>query len=175
MSAGAVFRVTAVSPTDVDGAVCRLPWARLERTDAGTFFECADECADIAAALLARCGVRLDRSAFAPDRSVALIPAVVPDLRPRRLGGLVDEIAVRPIDAPDALSRLMRRSLFRRRARDVERIRAILRGDDRMFAWRRVIWATRTLLRARELNGVRPLVFDRGAVERGAERWSSAA
>lgn len=165
------MRVVPLAAGDLDAALSVLPWLRLVRTDDGTFLACPSEFADATPALLARAGARAEPRDGVPEPARGCLPARAFDLAPVPLAGIVDTLAVRVLGTGEAATRLLRRGLFRRGPRDVDRLRAVLHGEDRVIGWRRVIWAERPLFRARELRGIRPIVFDRDAVAQGEERW----
>ena len=171
MTAPAVLRVVPVAAGDVDAALGLLPWLHLVRTDAGIFLACSPELADVARTLLARTGVRAEPSDVVPGPPRAFVPARAVDLVPVPLSGIVDTLALRPLATGEAAKRLLRRRFIRRGHANVDGVRAVLHGEERLIGWRRVVWTDRGVLRARELRGTRPVVFDRDAVSRGEERW----
>jgi hypothetical protein len=61
---------------------------------------------------------------------------------------------------------------LRRDREATQRARSLLRGADRMYAWRRVVWATPAALRSRQFRGARPIVFDRAAIDDGPQRFA---
>jgi len=172
-NASHVLRVEGGSPVDLDSHLAQLSWARLVRGDAGLHLECAIADAERAVALLARAGARGILVARAPDVARDLVPAIMSDLGPVTLPGALDSVTLRPLDLGEATARLMRRprSILRPR-RDDGRIRALLRAEDRVVAWRRVLWARPSVLRSRAPRGARPVVFDHGAVEHATERYT---
>ena len=166
------FRIDGRATEDLDTHIAQLGWARLVRSDTGLVLECAVEDALRATALLARAGVRGVAAERAPSISGELVPAIMSDLGPVVMTGTIDSVTLRPLDLGEATARLMsgRRALLRRR-RDDGGVRAILRDEDRLIAWRRVLWARPSVLRSRDLRGARPVIFERGALERIAERY----
>jgi hypothetical protein len=170
----AVLRIEAVELHALDRHLTELSWTRLVRCDEGILVECAGEEASHAAALLARAGARTRPAERLPVPSSDLTAAVAIDLRPLGLGGIVDILCVRALASGEATSRLMTRrtARFPGARRSVDALQRVLRDEDRMFAWRRIVWARRALLRSRDLRGLRPVVFDRDAAARGDERWS---
>lgn len=175
MSDGAIatFRIESRAITDLDSHIAHLGWSRLIRSDGELLLECAAEDAPRAAALLARAGARC---LAARPRTVPgdLVPAIVDHLVPVTMPGAIDRVTLRPLDIGEATARVLsaRRAIFRGR-REHGGVRTILRGDDRLIAWRRVLWARPSLLRAQRVRGARPIVFDRGALERAAERFAN--
>ncbi len=169
--------VLRIEPLGIDGLdrhLTELSWTRLIRSDEGVHVECATEEAERAAALLARAGARTRLAQTLPVPAPELAPAVALDLNPIALGGVVDIVIVRALAVGEATSRLMtRRSGWLPGARrSLEPLRGVLRGEDRLFAWSRLVWARRALLRSRDLRSLRPVVFDRDAIRRGDERCS---
>jgi hypothetical protein len=170
----AVLRIEALALDGLDRQLAELCWTRLVRWDEGLLVECAADEAEHAAALLARAGARTRRAETLPVPSPQLAPAVAIDLRPLALGGVLDVVTMRALAVGEATGRLMTRrpGPLPGARRSAEQLRRVLRGEDRMFAWRRIVWARRALLRSRDLRGLRPVVFDRDAVEHGEERCS---
>jgi hypothetical protein len=169
----ATFRVEGGAPVDLDTHIAQFGWARLLRTDAGLVLECAGRDAEHAAAVLARAGARVTPADGAPTIARELVPAIMSDLLPVMMSGAVDSVTVRTLDLGEATARFMRgsRGMLRSR-RDDGGVRAILRAEDRVLAWRRVLWARPSLLRSRRLRGARPVVFDRDAIDRAVERYA---
>ena len=158
---------------DLDAHIAQLPWIRLVRADAGLLLECAALDADHAVALFARAGARATPAQHAVSVSSDLVPAIMSDLGPVAMPGSIDSVTVRRLDPGEATARLMRKSRgILRPRRDDGRVRAILRAEDRVIAWRRVLWARPSVLRSRSPRGARPVVFDREALERAAERYT---
>lgn len=169
-----------IEPVDVarfDDVVLQLGWTRLTRTDDGVALECPDEEVDRARHSILRAGARVTTLADAPTAPTRAIPALVADLRPLRCDGVVDTVFVRPLDEREASARLWRgtRVWWLGRRRDRDGLRAILRGSDRLFAWRRIVWARAQTLRSRALRVARPAIFDREAIDRSEERFSLAS
>ena len=113
---------------------------------------------------------------MADDHTRTLVPAIVPDLEPRRAAA-VDRISIRAVETGDAAARLLRRRwrLGRPSSHHTDAVRRLLRGEDRLFAWRRVIWTTPEQLRSGELRRVTPVIFDRDAVSHSDERFAFTA
>jgi len=162
----AVFRIDAISPRDVARGICALGELALERDARAALLVVPAHAARDAVALLGRCGVSATPSQRTPPPERA-IAAVVPHLAPIHLDGMLDRVWVRAIDVGHA-TRLAQRVL---RGYDAERLRTFLRDADRAYRWRRVMWVPRGALRAPQLRGVRPIVFDREAISSGHERW----
>lgn len=167
-----ILRVEHVRRGELDAVLWELRSARLERRPEGMFVECDDEPAGAMPRIL-RAGMRARPSGPAPGRA-GLVAAVVGDLEPRAAAGIVDRISIRALDAGEATLRL-RRSRFagwRRGRYPRERVRDLLHDEERMYGWTRHIWASASVFRSGALRGVRPIVFDRGALERGVERYA---
>src|SRR5207253_2017157 len=103
--------------------------------------------------------------------------AIVPSLTPLASPAVVDTVDVRSPGLGEAIDlvRELTGGLFRRRVRERrERTRALLRRDDEVLSWRRVLWAEPGMLRAGRIAGARPVVFDRDGVEHARERVTFA-
>jgi len=165
-----VLRVEVVARGDVDVALASLGQVRLERRAGQVLLTCPD--ASLATAALARAGL----SAAPADQLSAggpLRTALVSHLDPLRAEDIVDVIHLRcpPLGEAITLVRAATRDLFGRRERERrEMIAALLHERDRLIAWRRVIHAPASVLRARRMRGVRPLVFDRDGLAHAGER-----
>lgn len=155
-----------VAPGDLDCALIALGHACIERRDDQLLVECADDVAGLAVLLLARAGARAEVADAARSPAPSLVPALIDDLEPRATA-VVDRISVRRIEAGEAAMRLLRHGWCPRKMRtDEAAVRRILRGEDRLYAWRRVIWATAAQLRSRQVRGAVPVIFDRAALTR---------
>ncbi|TMB62338.1 MAG: hypothetical protein E6I57_10570 [Chloroflexi bacterium] len=161
------LRIEFIVTADVDRALCDIGHVMLERCPEGVFVEVAEDVAGRARAALGRGGVSAVPAAHEHPAASAL-PGSALDLVPISLAGIVDRIWLRAIDLADA-TRHARRGILRRY--DAPRVRQLLRAEDRAYVWRRVVWMPRSILRARELRNVRPIVFDRSALTDGRERW----
>jgi hypothetical protein len=87
----------------------------------------------------------------------------------------MDIVELHRIELGEATRTLMHRRLRllppNRGTRDV--CRRLLRGEDAVLGWRRVVWCSLGALRAaRGRARLRPVVFDRTAVERAPLRWT---
>lgn len=161
---------------DLDAALVALDRVRIERRAGALFVECAGHGAEEAQALLARAGVRASVTGEGRGPVRALVPAIVPDLGARP-GAVIDRIDIRSVETGEAVAQLLRRrwSLVRPGSERTDAVRRILRGEDRLFAWRRIVWAGPAQLRSGALRGVAPVVFDRDAVTRSTERFAFTA
>lgn len=99
------------------------------------------------------------------------VPAVGADLAPVPIDLLgCDVVRVRRLTIGEATAEVLRRRFAALRdpspaAR--ERCRRLLRGEDALLAWDRRAWLPRAALRsARSRSCLRPVVFDRDAIER---------
>lgn len=166
------MRLEPLGAGDLDTALCLLGVARFVRVDAATFLECPSDLAYDARILLARAGVRTEACDAVPAPSRQLVPARAEHLEPVQLSGALDSLVLRVLGTGEAADRLRGHRPFGRGRFDADRVRPVLRGDDYLIAWRRVLWADRAVFRGRVLKGIRPIVFDRDAVNGGAERWT---
>ena len=171
MSERARFVVAAGPSAVVDRQLALPEMLRLERRDGRLHVELA--CRDLADATttLARAGVAIVAPAPAPG-ATALRPAVVSHLEPIRRDGIVDVVTVRRTSLGEATALLARRGwspVGRRSSRATERMRALLRGEDVLYRWGRLVLAPAAVLRSRALRGVRPIVFDRAAAGDGLD------
>jgi hypothetical protein len=161
------LRLEVIAPRDVDDALCDLGQLMLERCPDGTFLEVAEDLVARARAALGRCGIDVEAGRREPPTAVT-VPGTVRDLAPVRASGVTDRVWVRAIGIAHATT-LCRKGILRRY--DPERLRPLLREEDRAYAWRRVVWMPRSAMRVPELRGVRPIVFDRAALTAGRERY----
>jgi len=158
---------------DLDTQLAELGETRLCRCADGVTLECAD--GDRAVTLLARAGVRATPRDAAPAPPAGAHPATVFDLAPFAVAGIFDVVAVRPVDVAEATKRVRTSaSWWRLRRADRPTLRALLRGEDRLIAWRRVVWGSIASLRSPLLERARPIVFDRANTGHGPERFSLA-
>jgi hypothetical protein len=172
VSQRAAFRVVIDARGDADRELCLLGDVVLERRDEGLFVLCDLALADATAVGLALAGMRAE-AATPPVTDPRLVPALMSDLLPCPVAGCVDRVSLRAVGEGEAISRALRRPLVRfRRDRGAAQVASsLLRGADRMYAWRRVVWATPGALRSRPLRGARPVVFDRAAILDGPQRF----
>lgn len=161
------FELERVVAAELDGPLVSLGSFRLVRSDTGLSIELGPDLIADATAMLARAGMRIASRGSALSRRPGMVAAVVPHLDPIVSAGVVDALHVRALGAGEATARLARRSYFRRRPDDGA-VRAVLAGTDRAFVWSRIVFARPRAIRA--LRGVRPVVFDRGALDRHEER-----
>lgn len=166
-----VLRLERIALQDVDRHIAEIGALRLVRTDAGLWMEIAADTMPRAVAMLGRAGLRAVLIDVTLPTTRGLVPGIVTHLEPLGASRVIDTLMLRSLDEGEATARLARRSLFRRQPHR-DRIGGILRGSDRAFVWRRAVYAAPKTIRA--LRGVRPIVFDRGALERAEEQLAFA-
>jgi hypothetical protein len=172
---GTILRLDAVRRTAFDSGLVRLGGGRLTRAASLTYLETEREITD-ATYQLALAGVRVTRSPGVPGPDKGLRPAIGFDLAP--LGVVfqaIDILELRPIPLSAASAVLMHRRLAwlgsSGPARDA--CRRLLRDEDAVMGWRRVVWCSVASLRAARARArLRPVVFDRAALERQPLRWT---
>ena len=160
-----------------DARVAQLGGGRLTRAAGVTYLE-TDSDVDDATHQLALAGVRSSWSS-APSPRAGLRAAIALDLEP--LAGVLDAVDVvelRRIPLGEASSMLMRRRMrwlpSSQAARDA--CLRLLREEDALIGWRRIVWCTVAVMRvARGGVRLRPVVFDRAAVDRQTLRWTYAS
>jgi hypothetical protein len=162
----------------VDAALAALSPVDLARTPAGVFLQTGCETRQLERAL-ALVGVGVEPCGQLPSAATGLLVAVGVDLEPiDRLLGAVDVLHVSTVPIGEATAVLLRRTFrwLRPSAVKRERCRRLLHEEDVVLGWRRVVWCTRRDMRSAALRQhARPVVFDRGALERARPRWSVAS
>lgn len=163
----ASFRIEPVSLAALDAQLWTLGPVRIVRSDELLFLECDDgtQTSHVIRAF-ARAGARVTGAAQPCRPPLGTIAALAPHLDRIAAGGILDVVSVRPLTAGEATARLVTRDLLGRRRRDADVIRNVLRDRERVFLWRRVVWADPRQLRSRRLGPLRPVVFDRAALHR---------
>jgi len=172
------LRLEAVQRAAFDCRLARLGAGRLTRSAHDTYLE-IDRGLDEVTHELALAGVRVTRCLALPGPAVAFRPAIAFDLTP--LGnGLqgIDVVEVRAVPLSEASAALMRRRVpwlpGSRQSR--EACRRLLRDDDAVLGWRRIVWCSVGSLRmARARVRLRPIVFDRDALGGRALQWTYAS
>lgn len=161
-----------VAPGDLDGALVASGAVSIERNAGQLLVDCADALVSHATTIFARAGARATVAAGSPSAAPGLRPAVARDLVPRQ--ARVDRISIRALDTGEAATRLLRRRwrVLRPAPARVHVARRILRGEDRLYAWRRIVWSTAEELRSTSDASVVPIVFDREALTRSVERMA---
>lgn len=162
-----ILRVDPVASGAVDDVLVSLGPLRLVRDDAGRLVECDEAIVARAVAFLARAGLRAAPGGPIPA-TAHLVPMLARDLASIEIPAAVDVVDLRPLGTGDATSRLTTRVRWPGR-RDPLILREILRGTERAFAWKRVVWVPRHAVRTRAGHGLRPIVFDRAALRRTEE------
>jgi hypothetical protein len=169
------LRLEAVSRRAFDARLARLGGGRLTRAGAVTYFQ-SDGGIEDATYQLALAGIRVARCSTVPGPASGLRPAIGLDLVP--LGDAfqaVDVVELRQIPLSDASAALMRRRLSWLRTSRVARNACLrlLREEDAVLGWRRIVWCSVASMRAvRARVRLRPVVFDRTAVEHHPLRWT---
>ena len=178
MTTATTLRLEAVQRAAFDCRLARLGAGRLTRSADDTYLE-TDRGLDEVTHELALAGVRVTRCLALPGPAVGFRPAIAFDLTP--LGdGLqgIDVVEVRAVPLGEASAALMRRRLpwMRGSRQSREACRRLLRDDDAVLGWRRVVWCSAGSLRvARARVRLRPVVFDRDAVAGRALQWTYAS
>jgi hypothetical protein len=177
LTTATALRLEAVRCAAFDRRLARLGAGRLTRSAHDTYLE-IDRGLDEATHELALAGVRVTSCLALPAPAVGFRPAMAFDLTP--LGdGLqgIDVVEVRAIPLGEASVELMRRRLpwLRASRQSREACRRLLRDDDVVLGWRRIVWCSVGSLRlARARVRLRPIVFDRDALAGRALQWSYA-
>jgi hypothetical protein len=169
------LRLEAVRRTKFDAHLERLGSGKLTRAAAITYLQ-TDRGIDDATSALALAGIRVTRCTGVPVAAVALRPSIAFDLTPLDDAfGAIDVIELRPISLSEGSAVLMRHRLPWLRASRAARItcRRLLRGEDAILGWRRIVWCSAASLHAaRARVRLRPVVFDHAAVDRQSFRWT---
>jgi hypothetical protein len=169
-------RVLVRAIGEVDRHVAPLPWVRFARRHGDLFVECDGDQLGRVTVLLARAGLALERAEI-PTQATSLAAAVVTHLAPFGRDDIVDVVTISaaPLGESTAWARRQRRPSFPgRNGQWRTSVRALLRGDDIAYHWRRVVFAGPALLRERALEGARPVVFDRDATIRRPQELAFA-
>jgi hypothetical protein len=149
----------------------------LTRSAGVTYLESERDVGD-ATYQLALAGIRASSSTV-PSRGAGLRPAIAFHLRPLDAAlGAVDVVELTRISLSDASSALMRRRLPWLRSPQSARDACLrlLREEDTVIGWRRVVWCTVAVMRvARARIHLRPVVFDRAVLGRQTLRWTYAS
>ncbi|MDE3113350.1 MAG: hypothetical protein KGN00_12040 [Chloroflexota bacterium] len=159
------LRLERVAGYVVEAALAQVASALLVRRADGIFAAVGPGDADPLIRALAFAGIAAVPYAIDLAPPAGARAAIGRDLAPAAgLGLALDVVDVRrlPLGAAtrDALAR--RWSTLRPPSKaQRERCRALLRGDDTAFAWRRRVWGTRAALRGAATRiALRPIVFD---------------
>ena len=173
--AATTLRLEAVRRTKFDAYLERLGSGKLTRAAAVTYLE-TERGIDDATCELALAGIRSTQCAGVPAPAVALRPSIAFDLMPLDDAfGAIDVVELRQISLSEASAALMRQRLPWLGPSRVARTacRRLLRGEDAVLGWRRIVWCSVASLRAaRARVRMRPVVFDHTAVDRVSVRWT---
>jgi hypothetical protein len=172
---GSSLQLEAIQRDAFDSRLARLGGGRLTRAGSLTYLETDREVTD-ATHQLALAGIRATHCSSVPGPGQGVRPAIAFDLIP--LGSAVqaiDVLELRPIALADATAVLMRRRLpwLGSSRADRDACRRLLRDEDAVMGWRRVVYCSAASLRAAKARvRLRPVVFDRAAVEYQPLRWT---
>lgn len=171
-----LFRLYPIGGTAIDAAIAAVSSATLTRRRDGAFADVGPSEAPRFVRALALAGV-----AAQPCAEIQLpqgtVPSVGSDLEPCRSVD-VDVLTIRVLSLGEATTEVTKRRwawLRQMSSSARDQCRSLLRGEDALFVWRRIAWARRETYRdATVRRSLRPLVFDRSAIERVAERRAFA-
>jgi hypothetical protein len=168
------LRLDVVRPSAVDGRLAQLGGGILTRAAGVTYLE-SDRAVEDATRRLALAGIRCSWSSV-PGPQNGLRPAIALHLEPLDPSlGAIDIVELRPIPLSEASAALMHRRLpwLRRSAATLDTCLRLLREEDAVIGWRRVVWCSvAALRRARARTRLRPVVFNWAALDRQALRWT---
>ena len=171
------LRLVPVQRAAFDCRLARLGAGRLTRAARDTYLETDLGLPEVAHEL-ALAGIRVTRCLAVPGPAVGFRPAIAFDLTPLGDGLLgIDVVEVRVVTLGEASAALMRRRLpwLRGSRQSREACRRLLRDDDAVLGWRRIVWCSTGSLRvARARIRLRPVVFDRDALAGRALQWTYA-
>ena len=171
------LRLDPVRQSAFDVRIAQLGAGKLTRAAGVTYLE-SDREVDEATHQLALAGVRSSWSS-APSPGAGLRPAIALHLQPLdRMIEAVDVVELRRIPLSEASAVLMRRRMPWLRSSQAGRDACLrlLRDEDAIIGWRRIVWCTVAVMRvARGRVPLRPVVFDRAAVDRQTFRWTNAS
>ena len=177
MTVATTFRLEAVRSAAFDRRLARLGAGRLTRSGNETHLEIDREIDEVTHEL-ALAGVRVTCCLALPGLAAGLRPSIAFDLTPLGEGlQAIDVVEVRALPLSEASAALMRRRLpwLRGSRPSREACRRLLRDDDAVLGWRRIVWCPVASLRvARARVRLRPVVFDRDALSRRALQWTYA-
>jgi hypothetical protein len=176
--AGTTLRLEAIRRTKFDARLALLGGGKLTRAATVTYLESERESED-ATNQLALAGIRVTQCSSVPRPAQAMRPSIAFDLAPLDDAfQAIDVIELRRIPLSEASATLLRHRLrwmcSSRAARDA--CRRLLHEEDAILGWRRIVWCSVNSMRGARARGrLRPVVFDRNAVERQAFRWTYAS
>ena len=170
------LRLDAITRSAFDVRLAQLGGGRLTRTAGVTYLE-NDRDAEDVTNRLAFAGIRCSLSSV-PSPATGLRPAIAHHLEPLDAAlGVIDVVELRPIPLSEASAALMHRPLpWPRRSRStLDACLRLLREEDAVIGWRRVVWCSVAAMRlARARMRLRPVVFDRAALQRQTLHWTYA-
>jgi hypothetical protein len=163
-----ILRLDPLAGGSVDRAVATVDAVTLVRRSDGAYADVAEADAGRMVRALALAGVRADASDADLAVPRALFPALGLDLAPLARGVITfDLVRVQRLTLGQSTRELLRRRIGRPSDARAESVRSLLRGEDALLAWMRQAWSPRDALRLRSVRrSLRPIVFDRGALER---------
>jgi hypothetical protein len=168
------LRLDAVTRAAFDVRLAQLGGGRLTRTAGVTYLE-SDRDPEDATHRLAFAGIRCSWSSV-PSPATGLRPAIAHHLEPLDAAlGAVDVVELRPIPLSEASAALMHRRLpwLRRSRAALDACLRLLREEDAVIGWRRTVWCSASAMRvARARMRLRPVVFDRAALDHQTLRWT---
>lgn len=168
------LRLEAVRRSAFDARLAQLGGVRLTRAGGVTYLE-SDRDVEDATHQLALAGIRSSWSTI-PSLENSLRPAIALNLAPLDSAlGAIDVVELRRIALSDASAALMHRRLpwLRRSQATRDACLRLLREEDAVMGWRRIVWCSVTAMRvARARIRLRPVVFDHTAVDRQELRWT---
>ena len=171
------LRLEAVRPAGFDRRLARLAAGTFTRSALDTYLE-IDRGIDEVTHELALAGVRVTGCLGLPRPAAGLRPAIAFDLTPLSDAlQAIDVVEVRVVPLSEASAALMRSRLpwLRASRQSREACRRLLRDDDAVLGWRRIVWCSVASLRvARARVRLRPVVFDRDALARRDLQWTYA-
>ena len=177
MIVATTVRLEAVRRVAFDCRLARLGAGRLTRSGNETHLEIDREIDEVTHEL-ALAGVRVTCCLALPGLAAGLRPSIAFDLTPLGEGlQAIDVVEVRALPLSEASAALMRRRLpwLRGSRQSREACRRLLRDDDVVLGWRRIVWCPVASLRvARARVRLRPVVFDRDALSGRALQWTYA-
>ena len=177
MTVATTFRLEAVRSAAFDRRLARLGAGRLTRSGNETYLEIDREIDEVTHEL-ALAGVRVTCCVALPGLAAGLRPSIAFDLTPLGEGiQAIDVVEVRALPLSEASAALMRRRLPWLGGSRQSRVacRRLLRDDDAVLGWRRIVWCPVASLRvARARVRLRPVVFDRDALSGRALQWTYA-
>lgn len=171
------LRLEAIQRTAFDARLAHLGGGRLTRA-AGITYLSTDSPIEAATYQLALAGVRIAPCVGVPAPATGLRPAIALDLVPLdRVSPVLDVVDARWVSLGEASAVLLRHRVPWSRGRAArDACRRLLRDEDAVLAWRRVLWCSIASMREiRSRLHFRPVVFDRAALDRHPLRWTYAS